>query len=36
VLGYLDLGEIGREKYADSGNVGMLDIVLALEWVRGS
>jgi para-nitrobenzyl esterase len=22
------------EKYADSGNVGMLDIVLALQWVR--
>ena len=23
-----------NEKYADSGNVGMRDIVLALEWVR--
>lgn len=34
VFGYLNLGEIGGEKYADSGNAGMLDIVLALEWVR--
>jgi para-nitrobenzyl esterase len=34
VFGYLYLGELGGEKYADSGNVGMLDCVLALEWVR--
>ena len=33
VFGYLYLG-VGGEKYADSGNAGMLDIVLALEWVR--
>jgi para-nitrobenzyl esterase len=33
-LGYLHLGELGAAEYADSGNVGMLDIVLALEWVR--
>ncbi len=33
VFGYLYLGKIS-EKYADSGNVGMLDCVLALEWVR--
>lgn len=32
-LGYLDLSQYG-EKYRDSANVGMLDIVLALEWVR--
>ena len=32
-LGYLDLSEYG-EKYASSGNAGMLDIVAALEWVR--
>lgn len=32
-LGYLNLAEYG-EKYASSGNVGMLDLVLALEWVR--
>jgi para-nitrobenzyl esterase len=34
VFGYLYLGEIGGEKYADSGNAGMLDIVQALQWVR--
>jgi para-nitrobenzyl esterase len=34
LFGYLYLGDIGGEKYADSGNAGMLDIVQALEWVR--
>lgn len=34
VFGYLYLGGVGGEKYADSGNVGMLDCVFALEWVR--
>jgi para-nitrobenzyl esterase len=33
VLGYLDLSNFG-DQYAASGNVGMLDIVAALEWVR--
>ena len=33
VLGYLNLAEYG-DKYASSANVGMLDIVAALEWVR--
>lgn len=33
-FGYLYLGEIGGEAFADSGNAGMLDLVLALEWVR--
>jgi para-nitrobenzyl esterase len=33
-LGYLDLSEIGGERYARSGNLGMLDIVAVLEWVR--
>jgi para-nitrobenzyl esterase len=33
-LGYTNLAGIGAEKYAASGNVGMLDIVAALEWVR--
>jgi para-nitrobenzyl esterase len=33
-FGYLDLSQIGGEKYASSGNAGMLDIVAALEWVR--
>jgi para-nitrobenzyl esterase len=32
-LGYLNLSQYG-EKYAASPNVGMLDIVAALEWVR--
>ena len=35
-FGYLYLGELGGKKYADSGNAGMLDIVLALEWVRAN
>ena len=34
VFGYLYLAGIGGEKYAHSSNVGMLDIVAALEWVR--
>ncbi len=33
-FGYLYLGEIVGEAFADSGNAGMLDLVLALEWVR--
>ena len=32
-LGFLDLSAFGT-KYAYSGNVGMMDIVKALEWVR--
>ena len=34
VAGFLNLASIGGEKYAASANVGMLDIVAALEWVR--
>lgn len=34
VFGFLYLADIGGEKYAHAGNVGMRDIVLALEWVR--
>jgi para-nitrobenzyl esterase len=34
VLGYLDLSQAGGANYANSANVGMLDIVAALEWVR--
>jgi para-nitrobenzyl esterase len=33
VLGFLDLSAFG-EKYAKSGNVGLLDIVEALKWVQ--
>lgn len=32
-LGYLYLGAL-HDNFADSGNVGQLDIVLALRWVR--
>jgi para-nitrobenzyl esterase len=32
-FGYLYLGRYG-ESFADSGNAGVLDMVLALEWVR--
>jgi para-nitrobenzyl esterase len=34
VFGYLHLTDIAGEAYAGSGVAGMLDIVLALEWVR--
>jgi para-nitrobenzyl esterase len=34
LFGYLNLAGLGDERYASSGNVGMLDIVAALEWVR--
>jgi len=33
-LGYCNLAGVGGEKFAASGNVGMMDIVAALEWVR--
>lgn len=35
-FGYLYLGEIGGKDFAPSGNVGMLDIVAALRWVRNN
>src|ERR1700723_3242351 len=28
------LGDLGGKEYADSGNAGMLDIILALKWVQ--
>jgi para-nitrobenzyl esterase len=34
VFGYLYLADLGGPKYADAGNAGHRDIVLALEWVR--
>lgn len=34
LFGYLYLAELGGSAFADSGNVGMLDLVLALAWVR--
>ncbi len=33
-FGYLYLAEIGGKEFAESGNVGQLDLVLALQWVR--
>ncbi|HVS78220.1 MAG TPA: carboxylesterase/lipase family protein [Steroidobacteraceae bacterium] len=33
-FGYLYLGRLAGPEYADSGNVGMLDLLLALRWVR--
>ena len=33
-FGFMYLGDLGGERFAQSGNVGMLDIVAALEWVR--
>ncbi|MGQ9621218.1 MAG: carboxylesterase family protein [Bacteroidales bacterium] len=33
-LGFSNFASVGDENYADSGNVGMLDLVAALEWVR--
>jgi para-nitrobenzyl esterase len=34
VFGYTFLRKLGAAKYADSGNVGQLDLILALRWVR--
>ena len=34
VYGYLNLQELGSEEYARSANVGLLDIVAVLAWVR--
>jgi para-nitrobenzyl esterase len=34
VFGFLHLGDIGGMEFAGSGNAGMLDIVLALKWLR--
>jgi para-nitrobenzyl esterase len=34
VYGYLNLSRLGGEEYASAANVGMLDIVAVLEWVR--
>ena len=33
-LGFSNLASVGGDKYAASGNVGMIDLVAALEWVR--
>ena len=33
-FGYLYLARFGGAEFADSGNAGQLDIILALQWVR--
>lgn len=33
-FGYLDLSWTGDERFAESGNVGNLDLIQALKWVR--
>lgn len=33
-LGFTNLAGVGGERFAASGNVGMLDLVASLEWVR--
>lgn len=33
-FGFSDLSAVGGEKYRQSGNVGMLDIIAALQWVN--
>ncbi len=35
-MGFCYLAEILGEEFADSGNVGMLDIVAGLQWVRNN
>jgi para-nitrobenzyl esterase len=34
VFGYLYLAELGGDRFTQSSNVGMLDCIAALEWVR--
>ena len=34
VFGYCHLGDVGGDKYAASGNAGMLDLVQGLQWVH--
>lgn len=34
IFGFLHLAQLGGGDYADSGNVGMLDLIAALRWVH--
>src|SRR3984957_19269060 len=34
IFGHLYLADVGGDKFSDSGNVGLLDIVAVLEWVH--
>ncbi|PRZ44102.1 para-nitrobenzyl esterase [Antricoccus suffuscus] len=36
LFGHCFLGDLAGEEFSESGNVGFLDIVAALEWVRDS
>ena len=36
VMGFLNLAADSGERYAPSGNAGMLDLVAALQWIRGN
>ena len=33
-MGFTNFAKVGGDRFAPSGNVGMLDLVAALEWVR--
>jgi len=33
-FGYLYLSRFGGDEFADSGNAGQLDLILALQWIR--
>jgi para-nitrobenzyl esterase len=33
-IGFTNLAGVGGEKYSASGNAGMIDIIVALEWIR--
>lgn len=35
-FGFLDLSSVGGDRYGLSANAGMLDLVLALEWVKAN
>jgi para-nitrobenzyl esterase len=35
-FGFLELGDIGGKEYASSGNLGILDQIEALKWVRAN
>lgn len=35
-IGFSDLSAVGGDQFKDSGNVGMLDIIAALEWVHNN
>jgi para-nitrobenzyl esterase len=35
-LGFLHLGDLAGEEYADSGNCGILDQIAALQWVHNN